>query len=320
MSTPALLVSTGTRWYGTARIPCALAKAGFDVTLLTPRNTLADKSPFLARVGHLPDDATVRQWLYAFAATVKATSPRLVIPCDDMAFRLLQSVVLAPPQDLRGDLQLAAGGADPRRRWATRRRIAASIDQTLWPPEAEALGIRVPRFVIAADVAEAQAFAAAQGYPIVVRRHFAFAGHGVAVCAGPAELARAFAALLQPAALDLDDHGQGRLLVQAGLPGRIKHYAGAAWQGELLAGWAEDTLVADPEPAGRATVLRYHRSPEVRRFAEALVRAYGMTGIVGLECIVDPQFRRLVAGGIQSLASRRNRTAEVGSTSTCAPR
>src|SRR5512137_2641184 len=169
MSTPALLVSTGTRWYGTARIPCALAKAGFEVTLLTPRDTLAEKSPFLARVGHLPDDATVRQWLYAFAATVKATSPRLVIPCDDMAFRLLQSVVTAPPQDLRGDLQLElaalirASLGDPSS-------YRTSIDQTLWPPQAAALGIRVPRYVIAADVAEAQAFAAVQGYPVVVRR------------------------------------------------------------------------------------------------------------------------------------------------------
>src|SRR4051794_36905126 len=33
---PVLLVSTATRWYGTARTPRALAKAGFEVTLLTP--------------------------------------------------------------------------------------------------------------------------------------------------------------------------------------------------------------------------------------------------------------------------------------------
>ena len=47
---PILLVSTATRWYGTARTPRALAKAGFEVTLLAPRNSLAESSRFVARM------------------------------------------------------------------------------------------------------------------------------------------------------------------------------------------------------------------------------------------------------------------------------
>jgi hypothetical protein len=38
MAIPVLLASTTTRWFGTARIPRALAHVGFDVSLLTPRN------------------------------------------------------------------------------------------------------------------------------------------------------------------------------------------------------------------------------------------------------------------------------------------
>ena len=288
MSTPALLVSTGSRWYGTARIPRALAKAGFELTLLTPRDTLAEKSAFLARVGHLHDDVTVRQWLYSFAATVKATSPRLVLACDDMAFRLLEAVVLTPLQDLRPELQLELASlirgslGDPAG-------YRTSTDHTLWPPAAAALGIRVPPFVIAADVAAAEPFAATHGYPLVVRRHYAFSGQGAAFCANRDELARAFTELALPSAFDLGEPGPGRLLVQAHLPGRTKHYAVAAWQGALVAGWAADTLVADPEPAGRGTVFRYHRSPEARGFAEKLVRAFGMSGIFGLEFVADPR-------------------------------
>lgn len=60
---PVLLASTATRWMGTARIPSALAGAGFEVSLLTPRNSLAEKSRFVAKVGHLPDNATVSQWV-----------------------------------------------------------------------------------------------------------------------------------------------------------------------------------------------------------------------------------------------------------------
>jgi len=301
MSTPALLVSTGTRWYGTARIPYALAKAGFDVTLLTPPGTLAEKSSFLARVGHLPDDATVRQWLYAFAATVKATSPRLVIPGDEMAFRLLQSVVLSPPEDLRPDLQQELA-ALVRQSLGDPAGYRASVDQTLLSPAAAALGIRVPPFVTAAGIDEVLPLAEARGYPLVARRHYGFAGQGVAICADRDDLARAFAALSLPAAYDLGEAGPGRLLVQAQAQGRTTHYAVAAWQGTLLAGWAAETLVVDR--AGRGTVFRYHRSPELREFAEKLVRAFGMTGIFDLECTVDPR-----AGQASLLAINRSITA-----------
>ena len=50
MGTSLLLVSTASRWYGTARIPRGLAKAGFDVALLTPRNSLVEKSRFIALI------------------------------------------------------------------------------------------------------------------------------------------------------------------------------------------------------------------------------------------------------------------------------
>ena len=98
---PALLVSTVTRWYGTARAPRALARAGFEVTLLTPRNSLAEASRYVSRIAYLPDDATPMQWIHALAATVKAASPAQVIPCDDMSFRLLAMLVNSPPPQLQ---------------------------------------------------------------------------------------------------------------------------------------------------------------------------------------------------------------------------
>jgi len=71
--------------------------------LLTPRNSLAEKSRFVARVGHLPDNATVSQWVAAFAGAVSATAPRIVLPCDDMAFHLLAMLVRSPPRELLGN-------------------------------------------------------------------------------------------------------------------------------------------------------------------------------------------------------------------------
>ena len=78
-------------------MPRSLARAGFEVILLTPKNSLAEKSRYVAKLAHLDDPTTPLQWLYAFAATVKGTSPRLVMPCDDMALRLLQLLVRSLP-------------------------------------------------------------------------------------------------------------------------------------------------------------------------------------------------------------------------------
>ena len=100
MKIPALLVSTATRWIGTARIPAALAQAGFSVALLTPRNSLAERSRHVTNVGYLPDDATVAQWVAAFAEIAAATQPRIVLPCDDMAFRLLARLCRTAPHGM----------------------------------------------------------------------------------------------------------------------------------------------------------------------------------------------------------------------------
>src|SRR5664279_2892835 len=110
MTTPALLVATAPRYMGTARIPGALAKAGFDVSLLIPANSLAEKSRFVTRVAHLPDRATPAQWIDAFVTMVETVSPRIVVPCDDTAFQLLQLLVASPPADMAPalHLQLAA--------------------------------------------------------------------------------------------------------------------------------------------------------------------------------------------------------------------
>ncbi|MGC1816090.1 MAG: hypothetical protein WA900_00335, partial [Casimicrobiaceae bacterium] len=109
MGIPVLLVATTTRWLGTARIPKVLAQAGFDVSMLTPRHSLAGASQFIARIGYLQDHTTPGQWFEAFAAMVKAAAPRLVIPCDDMAFRLLAWVATEPPQGMRIEVRLQLG-------------------------------------------------------------------------------------------------------------------------------------------------------------------------------------------------------------------
>jgi predicted ATP-grasp superfamily ATP-dependent carboligase len=304
MSTPVLLVATATRWYGTARVPRSLAKAGFEVSLLAPRGTLAEKSRFVSKIGYLPDDANPMQWTYAFAASVRATSPRVVVPCDDTAFRLLQMLVTAPPPGMQPSMQreltaiVTASLGDPAH-------YQTSVDKTLLPPVAEALGIRVPESSIVTTLGEAQEFAAARGYPVVLKRNHSSHATGVAVCNTRAELEQAFVDLLRGGQSDFDPAGSDRILAQAYVDGTTRFYPALAWKGELLAGYAGEKLEAFSDAAGLTTVNRYYRDDALREVAVTLARELGITGFFSLEFLADRRTglaylleinRRLVGG------------------------
>lgn len=266
-------------------MPRALVNAGFDVVLLTPRHSLAEKSRFVAKIGHLPDNATPMQWVQAFAATVKATSPRLVMPCDDLSLRLLQMLALSPPDGMQPTLASQLGTLI-RFSLGDASHYRASIDKTLLPAAAHALGIRVPPWTIVTGLREAEAFAAVHGYPMVIKRNYSNAGDGVEICGDRAGLARTVADLLQPAATDLEGQS-GRLLAQAHVSGRTRFYPAMAWDGTLLTGYAAEMLQGNGEPKGPPMVNRYHRSPELRAIAVKLARGFGISGFFSPEFIED---------------------------------
>ena len=256
MAPTVLLVATATRWLGTARIPRDFARAGWSVSVLAPKGTLAERSRHVRKIGHLPDSATPRQWAYAFAATVEATAPRLVLPCDDTAFRLLHQLAVAPPDRMQPVLHLrlarliADSLGDPAQ-------FGPSVDKTLISRAAEAAGVRVPPYLVVADPAEASAFAVAHGWPVVLKRGQSTAGDGVAICADQEALAREFARLAKGSTPRPDQGGPARLVVQAYIPGRTQYFAGTAWRGALLCGYAVDKVAGEPRepPASSATSI-----------------------------------------------------------------
>jgi len=280
MSASILLISTAMHALGQARMSRSLAMAGFEVSLLAPRGSLAEKSRFAKKIGQLPENATAEQWIHAFAATVQATAPALVLPCDDTSFRLMQMLVYAPPRNLQPALQrrlallvTASLGAPAYFR--------TSVDKTLLCPAAEALGVRVPAHVVVEDPHEAEAFAAEHGYPVVVKRGHSTAGEGVAICSDAMELAQAFVVLRLPDPTGLSEAYGRRLLVQAHVPGRIQYYAGVAWKGALVSGMGVEKVAGVPK--GPSTVSRYFRSDALRDFSARLAQGFGMTGIFAPE-------------------------------------
>jgi predicted ATP-grasp superfamily ATP-dependent carboligase len=280
-----LLVATTLTWLGPARLPKALAAAGFTVALLAPRDALAGKSRFVARNEVLPDGATRQQWVDAFAEAVAKAPPRLVIPCDDMAVELLQSLVLAPPPELPSAtaLRLATLVRDSL---GEPRHYRTSIDKTLLPPAAAALGVRVPRFDVVGSLAAAGTFALAHGYPVVLKRAHGAAGEGVAIVAGSAELGPAFARLAT-ATGPLAAGGDGaRILIQEFVPGRSLSRTSVAWGGRELAGITRERLTRNPPRVGPGSTLRICCEPEARAFSDALARGLGMQGFFTVDYLV----------------------------------
>jgi predicted ATP-grasp superfamily ATP-dependent carboligase len=279
-----LLVATATRWLGTARIPRPLAAAGFDVVLLTPRGSLAEKSTQIRKIGHIPDDATPMQWLQAFAAMVRATSPRLIVPCDDTAFRLLQMVVLNPPEELRPEVQLQLA-ALIRDSLGDTSHYRASVEKTALPAAAAALGVRVPAHAVIEDLPAAEAFAATHGYPLVLKRDHSTAGDGVEIVERSNELAPSFMALGcaggQPPSIGVAT----RLLIQVQIPGTIHYENTVAWKGARIGGFAVERLQYS-HVKGPATVIRCYHSAQIRDFSAKLVQGFGMTGLFASEYMI----------------------------------
>jgi predicted ATP-grasp superfamily ATP-dependent carboligase len=288
VSASVLLLSAATHWYAQARMPGCLARAGFEVSVLAPRGSLAEKSRFVKNIGAIAENTTAAQWMQAFAEMASATSPDLVLPCDDVSFRLMQMLVFSPPSHLSPAQQrslvapVTASLGNPAF-------YRTSVDKTLLSRAAERLGVRVPPYRLVAQPREAEAFAAEHGWPVVLKRGHSTAGEGVAICADAAQVAHAFAQLMRGDPTGIPDAQGAWLLAQAHVPGKIRYYAGVAWKGELVSGMAVEKLAG--EPKGPSSVSRYFRSDELRDFSARLARGFEMSGIFAPEFALDARSR-----------------------------
>lgn len=303
MGIPVLLVATATKWASPARLPRELAQAGFDVAVLAPKAALVAQSGHVASVNHLPDTATPMHWLYMVAAIVASWTPRLIIPCDDTAVQLMMSYVNEPATGLSGPQRerlvtlFSESLGDPRY-------YRTSIDKTLLPSAAEALGVRVPPYAIVGNTADARVFAQAHGYPVVLKRAFGTGGDAVEVIPDEARLELAFRKLRGVPGTTV--WSSPNLLIQAWIPGKGLLHAVAAWGGTAHAGMTREVLVRYSS-TGPSTVVRCRHAPEARHFSGLLAAGLGISGFFGPEFIEHDQtgetylieINRRVTNGVQ---------------------
>ena len=307
MGIPVLLAATATKWASPARLPYELSRAGFDVELIAPKEALVAHSRFVAKFTPLPDSATPRHWTRLLAATVETRRPRLIVPCDDATLHLMMLFVESPPEDIDADIRedlralIVESLGDPEH-------YRASVDKTLLPSAAAELGVRVPPHAVISNLTGARAFAAANGYPVVLKRAFGTAGQAVEIVQEEARLEPAFARLSTeaPTMQWSTPWNSTELLIQARIPGRGLLRAVAAWQGVAYAGMTREVLLRS-SATGPSTVVRCRRSAEANRFAEMLAAGFGISGFFGPEFIEHEQtgevylieINRRVTNGIQ---------------------
>ena len=307
MGISVLLAATATKWASPARLPYELARAGFEVGLLAPQAALVAQSRFVADFTPLPESATPLQWTQLLAATIEARPPRLIIPCDDATLHLMMLLADSPPESI-----------EARTREAMRALIIdslgqpehyrTSIDKTLLPGAAEALGVRVPPYAVISNLAAARAFASAHGYPVVLKAAFGTAGQSVEIVREESRLESAFAKLSKdvPTMQWSTMWSSTDLLIQAWIPGSGLLRAVATWDGVARAGMTREVLLRS-STTGPSTVVRCRESPEARRLSEMLAAGFGINGFFGPEFIEHErthevyliEINRRVTNGVQ---------------------
>lgn len=270
---------------GPIRMPAALHRAGFEVTLLAPPGALAAHSRHVTQSRLLPEKATAPEWLFALIASVEAVAPTILLPGDEMSLRLMQAIVCDPlpgPQpeaikDLSALIVRSLGAPQF---------YEAGVDKALLQPLVQAAGIRVPDFTVARSPEEAAEAAHELGSQVIVKPSNGTGSRDVIDCDTPQAAAAAFRRVLQRTGRSPATGRQPSVLIQRRIEGLMVPRSSVAFRGKELAGFARERLQTIAPHRG-STVVRYVHAPELATFSRAAARALDITGFFAIEYCVE---------------------------------
>jgi hypothetical protein len=220
------------------------------------------------------------------------------VACDERATSILQQVyahgAAGCPGDVRGLLARSLG--DPRYF-----SIASSRSRVM--ERAATLGIRIPPGDNLSSPAALENWLQVHGYPAYLKADGSSGGVGVRRIANLQEGVTAFRKLNAPPILarvlkrlvvDRDpmlvmpfltrEHPE--ISIQQAIDGREATCAIACWQGQVLSTLSMEVLQRT-EDRGPASVLRHIENAEMVRAAELMVKSLGLSGLVGLDFMLE---------------------------------
>jgi hypothetical protein len=276
----------GTDAVAPARMPRELKRAGFDVSLLAPRDSLAAHTAFADRIGHFPEGVTLHQWVQALIGAMNAATPALILPGDEVTLRTLMRLVLEPPHGLLPQTREHIGSA-MRGSLGDAATWIDSIDKSRLFDVARRAGVAVAEGGVADSGDAAVAIAQSLGYPVIVRPSIGSGGQGTARCDSDAGVRSAL-----HAAQRMDSSMPGvsvRYVVQRFVDGRIVNRASVAWNGDEITGITRGRLQTHSGPFGPASVVEFVGAPAVRDAMRRLCRVLNLHGLVGGQFMLDPR-------------------------------
>ena len=292
MGSTVLLVTT-CRWYTTARLAIAFSDAGCRVDVVCPRGHPVQK----ARVVHKQYAYQGTRPLHSLQKAIDAARPDLIVPCDDHATMYLHQLhASSPSPETRSVIESSLG--DPQS-------YPAYTARTRFLLRAHEAGIPVPDTAEVADLAALRAWLATFGYPAYLKVDASSGGVGVKLVNDIDSAQRAFEQLAAPPKFVrvikrlLINSDTSLLLpflkrlrsivsVQKAIRGVEANSAIACWRGRLLACLSVQVLERR-DAKGPATVVRIVENPQMRRTAEKVSTCFGLSGLFGLDYIIDEQ-------------------------------
>jgi predicted ATP-grasp superfamily ATP-dependent carboligase len=270
-----LIVAAEMNWISTSRMPGALHHAGFDVTVLAPRDALVTKSRYARRVGHFPNDCTYALWVSTLATAVRVQAPAMIVPGDDRSANLLHKVITDPPPGLIPALHARLVELIERS-LGDRRYYQVASNKFMLAEVAITAGVEVPRQQVVNGVVGAIEAARQVGYPAVLKRAQRSGADTIRIVPDDNAVAQFVA-----------ETPEWPVLVQKFIDGRPAAFGAVALGGSMLAGITAIRMHTEPPQSGPATVYQLADRPDVALAASKMIEALGLSGFSSFDFLLE---------------------------------
>jgi biotin carboxylase len=277
-SAPRVLILAFSNWIGAPRLPKAFRRAGFHVTTFAFAGLLMQRSQSVDEALQVSDSASSDELIQALLDAIERSRADFVVPTDDTAILLLHAAALVAERagktgKLLETLALSLGET---------KQLATLRSRKLTAAVAERASVQQPRHANVFSEADALAFAAAAGYPVVLKEEESQAGFGVFICKSEAELKLALLRSSQNPAVF-----SAGLLAQSFVEGRTAMRVVVALRGRVLGGLSAIKLETWPRSTGPSTCVELIEHPGMKASAAAMVEALGYSGFASFDFMLD---------------------------------
>ena len=294
---PKILLATSCRWFSAARLAISFARTGCIVEAVCPNNHPLEVTSVLSkryRFDALAPGASLKE-------AMKESRPDLVIACDDLAaiqLRRIYGTAAASSSPVNTELIELLG-----------RSLGEPSTYPILESRARFLkvateeGIRTPETTGVNSKDEVRQWCKTHGFPAVLKADGTSGGQGVKVVHNIAQALKAFRALGTPppmlvvAKRAIVDRDMNLVIpwlrrlthpvsIQPFVKGTDFNITLACWKGEVIASIGAKVL-ATWETNGPASVIHVVLGGEMLRMAEKLAKRLQLSGLCGLDFLVE---------------------------------